>query len=332
VAVLKAIKAGRIKAVGEGRDKKIDSDQADRDWTTHTDPARQSVLHSAGPAAPPPLLDDEAADDTADDTPDDTPDDPLDDATGTATGHDSDTQTYRTERARRETIRRQREQLALEQERKRLVDKAEVERPSSTNTETRPCIMNQRRKSKSFHVSGVSIGSAKYRQHFAVQYAQSTSPGFRSERFTFGAAIRQILAIWFFLDRSATGWQCSDAKVRKEDSDQCSSSFASCDPLRSLRLCVVNRPPGTRLDSSGWKTPWVPTLRRPTGLKMPPARIVPPARIGSRCGRARLLDPAPGTPLSWNNRKVSRRDPDHLSAATVRFPHGRRQTPFPNRV
>lgn len=120
VAVLKAIKAGRIKAVGEGRDKKIDSDQADRDWTTHTDPARQSVLHSAGPAAPPPLLDDDAADDTADDT----TDAPLDDAAG----HDNDTQTYRTERARRETIRRQREQLALEQERKRLVDKAEVER------------------------------------------------------------------------------------------------------------------------------------------------------------------------------------------------------------
>lgn len=128
VAVLKAIKAGRIKAVGEGRDKKIDSEQADRDWTTHTDPARQSVLHNAGPAIPAPLLDDQALDATRDDTAEDTADYPMDDASGTAGGQDSDTQTYRTERARRETIRRQREQLALDQERKRLVDKAEVER------------------------------------------------------------------------------------------------------------------------------------------------------------------------------------------------------------
>lgn len=37
-------------------------------------------------------------------------------------------------------------------------------------------------KSKSRGVVGVSIGSAKYRQHLAVQYVHSESPGGRSSR------------------------------------------------------------------------------------------------------------------------------------------------------
>jgi hypothetical protein len=128
VAVLKAIKAGRIHAVGEGRDKKIDSEQADRDWIARTDPARQSVLPSAGPATSLPLLDDDDYEDTLDPESDGPPDTLPDAPPQQDTPADTDTQTYRTERARRETIRRQREQLALDQERKRLVDKAEVER------------------------------------------------------------------------------------------------------------------------------------------------------------------------------------------------------------
>lgn len=52
-AVQKAIKAGRIKLVlADGNKERIDSEQADADWVENTDPAKQSVMHSAGPAAP----------------------------------------------------------------------------------------------------------------------------------------------------------------------------------------------------------------------------------------------------------------------------------------
>lgn len=119
-AVQKAIESGRIAKVGEGRTAKIDSAQADRDWIVHTDLAKQSLLHSTGPGADPagePLVD-RADDDGADDS-------------GSA-ATDRDTAAYRAERALREAIRRQREQLELEQLRNELVAVQEVARMQFT--------------------------------------------------------------------------------------------------------------------------------------------------------------------------------------------------------
>jgi hypothetical protein len=117
-AVQKAVEAGRIATVGEGRDRKIDADQADRAWTSNTDPARQSVLHSAGPQRRPPPRDGRST--ALENDPDDDP--PPTGAT------DEDTAVYRAERAKREGIRREREQLALQQERNELVAVQEVAR------------------------------------------------------------------------------------------------------------------------------------------------------------------------------------------------------------
>lgn len=113
-AVQKAIEAGRITLVEVEGKQKIDAVQADRDWQENTDPAKQSLLYSAGsvttgeaggaPSAPP------AGDD--------------DDKSST----DDDTAAYRRERAEREAIRRQKEQIELDQLRGRVVDKDEVAR------------------------------------------------------------------------------------------------------------------------------------------------------------------------------------------------------------
>lgn len=60
VAVIKAIEAGRITATGSGRDRKIDSDQADRDWVTNTDASRVAV-HATAPIVAPAGATDQAA-------------------------------------------------------------------------------------------------------------------------------------------------------------------------------------------------------------------------------------------------------------------------------
>ncbi len=134
-AVQKAIEAGRIKVVVVDGKSKIDSEQADRDWVTNTDPAKQSLLYSAGPDHGDSLLREPQAGlatgagaartavpaSSGDD--DEPPDEP---AAGGAT--DDDTKAYRAERAQRERIRREREQLELDQLRGSLVDKAEVAR------------------------------------------------------------------------------------------------------------------------------------------------------------------------------------------------------------
>ncbi|WP_428421946.1 hypothetical protein [Methylibium sp.] len=121
-AVQKAVAAGRIVTVDVAGKPKIDSDQADRDWRLHTDPAKQSLLHSAGPDAELPL---------------DEPDDDLDDAAaeepaaapGAAPAPtDPHTLSYRRSRAETESIRVQRAQIELDQLRGRLVDKDEVAR------------------------------------------------------------------------------------------------------------------------------------------------------------------------------------------------------------
>ena len=121
-AVQKAIEAGRIKVVVVDGKSKIDSEQADRDWVTNTDPAKQSLLYSAGPDHGDSLLREPQAGlatgagaartavpaSSGDD--DEPPDEP---AAGGAT--DDDTKAYRAERAQRERIRREREQLELDQ-------------------------------------------------------------------------------------------------------------------------------------------------------------------------------------------------------------------------
>lgn len=105
-AVQKAITAGRITVVGEGRDRRIDSDQADRDWQQNTDPAKQSLLHSAGL----PALD---------------PDDGADEEAAQAV---NDTAEYRAARAQREQVRLESERIDLELKRGSVVEAQQAKR------------------------------------------------------------------------------------------------------------------------------------------------------------------------------------------------------------
>lgn len=111
-AVQKAVESGRIRTVGEGRDRKIDADQADRDWREQTDPAKQSLLNAAGSQLP------QGQASTAAAAGDDGEDGPKAD----------DTAEYRAARAKREQVRLAKEQLELEQLRGTLVDVAEAKR------------------------------------------------------------------------------------------------------------------------------------------------------------------------------------------------------------
>lgn len=124
-AVQKAIEAGRIVTVGEGATRKIDSDQADRDWRVNTDPAAQSLLYSAGPSASNATPEAEAG---------------MAAGPGAATSAvpgivDSEdepappdqTDEYRSERAKRERIRREREEIELEELRGNVVPLADAE-------------------------------------------------------------------------------------------------------------------------------------------------------------------------------------------------------------
>jgi len=104
-AVQKAIEARRITAVFVDGKTKIDSDQADRDWTTHTDPVARSPLFSAGPSVPP------AAPAGADD-------DEVDDGTAE----------YREVRTDAAKIKRDRERLELQRDLGEVVSRAEVAR------------------------------------------------------------------------------------------------------------------------------------------------------------------------------------------------------------
>ena len=115
-AVQKAIEANRISLVEVDGAKKIDSEQADRDWLARTDPAKQSLLNSAGPAtvshSPSERLHGErAADDEK------LPgDEPLPDERTEAEdpADDPHTAAYRQARAERERIRVGREQIELD--------------------------------------------------------------------------------------------------------------------------------------------------------------------------------------------------------------------------
>lgn len=117
-AVQKAIEAGRIKTVLVGTRQMIDSDQADRDWQAHTDPAKQSMLKSAGPSpAAAPAGGDPAAAAVGDEKA------AADEETSTA---------YREARASREELRLQREQYEFEQLRGQLIDVDEARRLAFT--------------------------------------------------------------------------------------------------------------------------------------------------------------------------------------------------------
>lgn len=122
-AVQKAIEAGRIATVGEGRERKIDSDVADVAWRLNTDPAAQSLLYSAGPSVITPEAEagmaagPGAAVDAAPGIPD-TDDEPA---------PPDQTDEYRNERAKRERIRREREEIELEQLRGNVVPLADAE-------------------------------------------------------------------------------------------------------------------------------------------------------------------------------------------------------------
>lgn len=116
-AVQKAIEAGRITVVGEGAERRIDSAMADAAWRANTDPGAQSLLYSAGPAAraaSAPAIDPsrtESASARADDEP----------------APPDQTSEYRAERAKRERIRRERDEIELEELRGNLIALAEVE-------------------------------------------------------------------------------------------------------------------------------------------------------------------------------------------------------------
>ena len=131
-AVQKAIEAGRIATVGEAPARKIDSDQADRDWRANTDPAAQSLLYSAGPAA------------TTAGASNTTPEAEAGMAAGPGTAANAvpgiteaetedepapadQTSEYRAERAMRERIRRQRDEIELDELRGSVVPLADAE-------------------------------------------------------------------------------------------------------------------------------------------------------------------------------------------------------------
>lgn len=114
-AVQKAIEANRISLVEVDGAKKIDSDQADRDWLSKTDPARQSLLNSSGPAARRATVDRLPGDEPPADDPGDDDDDPH-------------TAAYRQARAERERIRVDREQIELDQLKGKYIEVAEASR------------------------------------------------------------------------------------------------------------------------------------------------------------------------------------------------------------
>lgn len=120
--VQKAIASGRISTVLVGDKPRIDSDQADRDWTLRTDPAAQSLLYSAGPPAA--SASERAAPRTELPDPDDD---------GDAATEDTATVEYRTHRAERERIRKEREQLELDELRGSLIRLEDAKRLAFTS-------------------------------------------------------------------------------------------------------------------------------------------------------------------------------------------------------
>lgn len=131
-AVQKAIKDGRIKtSLGNGNKPQIDSDQADAAWVVNTDPAKQSVMYSAGPAAPAggqePAA--KAAPAVAEEE-----DDDLEDLPAPAPGvpEDEKTRKYREARTAREELRLAREQREFDIEGGKLLPLEDAKRVAFT--------------------------------------------------------------------------------------------------------------------------------------------------------------------------------------------------------
>jgi hypothetical protein len=131
-AVQKAIEAGRISLVEIDGARKIDSDQADRDWRVNTDPAAQSLLYSAGPAVAGVMNNQPQADAGLATGPGAA----MSAAPGSANAasepedepaSSDQTTEYRIERAKRERIRREREEIELEEIRGNYIPLSEAE-------------------------------------------------------------------------------------------------------------------------------------------------------------------------------------------------------------
>lgn len=123
-AVQKAIKDGRIAVVlAEGNAKRIDSEVADVAWDRNTDPAKQSVLHSAGPAALAGVQTPASAAPALDD------DEDLEDLPA---AEDEKTKEYREARTAREKLKLAREQRDFEIEGGNLIALDEAMRLAST--------------------------------------------------------------------------------------------------------------------------------------------------------------------------------------------------------
>lgn len=120
-AVQKAIEAGRISTVGETPNRKIDSDQADRDWRLNTDPAAQSLLYSAGVASPQAEAGMAAVPGAVTAAAPGIPDTDDEPTPADQTG------AYRIERAIRERLRREREEIELEELRGNIISLADAE-------------------------------------------------------------------------------------------------------------------------------------------------------------------------------------------------------------
>lgn len=116
-AVQKAIESNRISLVEVDGQKKIDSDQADRDWLSKTDPAKQSLLNPAGPAPRMPAVDRIPGDERPPDGPvaDDDEEDP-------------NTEAFRKSRAEQMAIRVERERIELDVLRSKYIELEEAKR------------------------------------------------------------------------------------------------------------------------------------------------------------------------------------------------------------
>lgn len=116
-AVQKAIASGRITTQLVGTRAMIDSDLADRSWQENTDPAKQSLLHDAGPD---PLALPAAGSDK-----------PADEEGEGVDGSEANA-VYRTARGEREQLRLERDRYELDQLRGQLISVVEAKRLAFT--------------------------------------------------------------------------------------------------------------------------------------------------------------------------------------------------------
>jgi hypothetical protein len=133
-AVQKAIKTGRIPAsaleMGNGNRQQINSDLADAAWVENTDPAKQSLMYGAGPAAPAgvqtPAANATPADPAEEDLEEDLP--PL----PPGAPEDETSKDYRKARAQREQLRLAREQREFDIEGGKLLPLEDAQRVAFT--------------------------------------------------------------------------------------------------------------------------------------------------------------------------------------------------------